>query len=310
MQTEQLPLFAHKASASGYKLTAQSSLDAAIEGFHKNMITRGFADNTIKAFLSDLRLLKGFIGADKPIGEIATKNLNDFLIYLRRYRDAPCSAKSYSRRITTLKVFFSWLSEEEILPFDPAAPLIHQRVASPLPRILYDDQVQRLLEATRALLQDEREPDARPHLLATLLLQTGIKKGECMRIKLAHIDLSDPKAPVLYIRYKDPRKRRKERKLQLPPEFPFILKIYLAQYQPQEHLFECTARNLEYVLEDVAERAGIKEGISFEALRMTCAVRDYKAGMPSERLRKKLGLSSITWKETSEKIRRLASPPL
>jgi len=308
MQTEQLPLFPY--TGPGPQLTAQSPLDAAIEGFHKHMIKEDFAENTIKAFLSDLRLFKRFIGADKPIGEIATEDLNDFLTYLRHYRGVPCSAKSYSRRVTTLKVFFAWLTEERILPFDPAAPLIHQRVSPPLPRILYEDQVRRLLETTRALLQNEEKPDARPHLLVTLLLQTGIKKGECMGIKLSHIDLSNPKAPVLYIRYDDPRKRRKERKLRLPSEFPSILKRYLDQYHPQEYLFECTARNLEYVLRDVAERAGIKEGVSFEALRMTCAVRDYQAGMPLEKLRKKLGLSSITWKETSEKIKRLASPAL
>ena len=310
MQTEQLPLFPHIALGISSQLTAQAPLDAAIKDFHKHMTGEAFTENTIKAFLSDLRLLKGFIGADKPIGEIATKDLNDFLIYLRHYRGVPCSAKSYSRRVTTLKVFFTWLAEEKILPFDPAAPLIHQRVPPPLPRILYDDQVKRLLETTQALLQDEEKSDARPHLLVTLILQTGIKKTECMGIKLGHIDLSDPKAPVLYIRYEDPRKRRKERKLQLPPEFPSILKRYLAQYNPQEYLFECTARNLEYVLSDVAERAGIKEGVSFEALRMTCAVRDYRTGMPLDKLRKKLGLSSITWGETSEKIKQLASPAL
>jgi len=310
MQTEQLPLFPHTALGPGPQLTAQSPLDAAIEGFHEHMIREDFSENTIRAFLSDLRLLKRFIGADKPIGEIATKDLNDFLTYLRHYRGVPCSAKSYSRRVTTLKVLFAWLAEEKILPFDPAAPLVHLQVSPPLPRILYDDQVKRLLETTRALFQNEESPDARPHLLVTLILQTGIKKAECVGIKLGHIDLSDPEAPVLYIRYEDPRRRRKERKLQLPPEFPSIYEQYLAQYQPQKYLFECTARNLEYVLSDVAERAGIKEGVSFEALRMTCAVRDYRAGMPPDKLRKKLGLSSITWGETSEKIKRLASPAL
>lgn len=317
MQARQLPLFPQKGmekegygppSATTSPLTAASSLAAAMGGFHDYMVREGFTDNTMKAFRSDLRLLSRFVGPDKPIGQIATEDLNRFLTYLRHYRGVPCNPKSYSRRITTLKVFFRWLKEEEIIPTDPAAPLIYQRVTTPLPIILYENQVARLLQTTRALL--EEKADARPHLLVTLLLQTGIKKSECMGIKLNDIDLSDSAVPVLYIRYADPRKRRKERKLQLGPDFPHLLERYLAQYQPRERLFECTARNLEYVLQNTAELAGLKEGVSFESLRMTCAVRDYKSGMPLETLRQKLGLSLITWQERAEKIKRLASPPL
>lgn len=315
MPAQQLPLFPPEEAKGAYvspppSLTAHSSLAAAIGGFHDHMVRQDFTENTIKAFRSDLRLLTRYLGTQRAIGEIATRDLQEFLAWLLYRRGVPCRPKSYSRRVTTLKVFFGWLAQEGIIPHDPAAPLIHQRVSTPLPRILHESQVARLLETTRALMEDEEKPDARPHLLVTLLLHTGIKKGECMAIRLDHMDLSDPKSPVLYIRYANPRMRKKERKLKLPPEFPAILERYLAQYQPQEHLFECTARNLEYVLHNVAERAGIKGGVSFEALRMTCAVRDYQAGMPLETLRQKLGLSSITWAETAEKIKQLAAPPL
>jgi integrase/recombinase XerD len=104
--------------------------------------------------------------------------------------------------------------------------------------------------------------------------------------------------------------RHKERKLSLPPDFPRFLAPYLQQYTPKESLFECTARNLEYVLRDAAEKAGIADGVSFEELRMTCAVRDYRSGMPPEAVRKKLGLSVITWQDLGDKIKRLASPAL
>jgi integrase/recombinase XerD len=186
---------------------------------------------------------------------------------------------------------------------------VHHRVTTPLPQILYDDQVDKLLEATQSLRQGQK-PDARPHLLVSLLLQTGIKKGECMAIQLNHIDLSDPAAPVLYVRYDNPRMRHKERKLRLSADLVPILNEYLEKYQPREKLFECTARNLEYVLRHASQVAGLPESVSFEALRMTCAVWDYKAGMASEKLRKKLGLSTISWRDTSEKLKKLAAPPL
>ena len=317
MAAQQMPLFPQRGvrgertplSAPAGALSADSSLSAAIGGFHDYMLRRGFTENTIKSFLGDLRLLSRYLGPARRVGKISTKDLNDFLTYLLYYRGKPCKPKSYSRRITTLKVFFKWLAEEEIIPKDPAAPLVHVHVTSPLPQILYDEQVERLLEATGRLLQAEK-PDPRPHLLVSLILATGIKKSECMGIALNDIDLSDRQAPVLYIRYTNPKMQHKERKLQLPPDFLPLLEQYLAVYKPKERLFECTARNLEYVLRNVSEMAKLPHSASFEMLRMTCAVRDYRAGMPLERLRQKLGLSPITWAEVSEKVKRLAAPPL
>jgi integrase/recombinase XerD len=50
--------------------------------------------------------------------------------------------------------------------------------------------------------------------------------------------------------------------------------------------------------------------MSFEMLRWTCALRDYQARMDPDRLRRKLGLSQMSWRETEPKIVRLAEPPL
>jgi len=281
----------------------------AMEGFHNHMVKRGLTENTIKAFLADLRLFGTYVGLDKPLSEIGTEDLSNFLIYLRYHRDAPCTPKSYARRLTTLKVFFGWLTEDGIILRNPAASIAHQKAKSPLPEILYDRQVEQLLAATTALMEDEKKADARPHLLVTLLLHTGLKKSACMGIRLSHIDSSNPAGPVLYVRYDDPNKRHKERKLALPREFVPTLQQYMAEYQPRAHLFECTPRNLEYVLTGAAELAGL-EDISFEGLRMTCAVRRYRAGMPSDKLRKKLGLSIITWRDKEKQIQTLASAPL
>ena len=290
-------------------LTARSSLRAAKSAFEIHMDYEGFTENTIKAFQSDLNIFTSFIGAWTAVGDISTSDLNRFTQWLLNDREAPCSPKSLARRITTLKVFFGWLAESEVLARDPAAPVVHKPVATPLPDILTESQIEQVLEVTETLREAE-DPDARPHLLVTLLLHTGIKKGECMAITMNHIDLSDTSRPVLWIRYANPQRRHKERKLQLPAWWPAVLTEYRAQYQPEEALFPCTARNLEYVLSDIAEHAGIGQGISFEMLRWTSAVRDYRAGMKSKDLRQKLGLSKVTWRQTSQKIAKLAGPGL
>jgi integrase/recombinase XerD len=290
-------------------LDTRSSLRTAMGAFEVYMQQEGFAENTLKAFLSDLNILSQFIGVGTAIGDVSTQDLNHFTHWLVHERGVPCSPKSLARRVTTLKVFFGWLAETEVLASDPAAPVVHKPVITPLPEILSDAEVERVLGVTQALRHDEK-PDARPHLLVTLLLHTGIKKGECMNIVLNHLDLSDPAQPVLWVRYANPRRRHKERKLRLPVWWPAVLAEYRAQFQLQEHLFPCTARNLEYVLANIAQEAELSRGLSFEMLRWTCAVRDHKAGMSADKLRQKLGITKITWREVGTKIARLAAPAL
>lgn len=289
-------------------LTSGSSLRAAKSAFDVYMAREGFTENTKKAFQSDLNIFTRFMGAWTTIGEISTSDLERFTEWLVEDRDAPCSPKSLARRVTTLKVFFGWLDESEILPSDPAAPVVHKPVSTPLPEILSEKEVERVLEVTQTLREAE-DPDARPHLLVTLLLHTGIKKAECMAITMNHVDLDDPSHPILWVRYANPERRHKERKLELPDWWPTVLTEYRTQYQPQEALFPCTARNLEYVLAGVADEAELEVGLSFEMLRWTCAVRDYRAGKTAKELRQKLGLSKVTWRQTKQKIARLAGAP-
>ena len=290
-------------------LTPDSSLAAASSAFQTHLIRQGFSLHTLRAFRSDLNLLAQYAGSGALIRRLTTAKLNDFLYWLSQERDEPCNAKSLARRITTLKVFFKWLADTEVLRHDPAEAIVHQPVPSRLPDILYDDQVDLLLKVARELKDQAEQPDARPYLLVTVLLTTGIKKSECMAIALDHLELNASGGPVLYIRYANPKHHHKERKLRLPSDFVEVYRAYREQHQPQTKLFECTARNLEYVLSDLAARAALPD-VSFEILRMTSAVRDYKDGMELDTLRQKLGLSRITWADTGEKIKRLAEPAL
>lgn len=293
-------------------LNANSPLQAALGAFEQHMREEGFALNTIKSFASDIRLLGKYIGAGQPIGEIGTENLNKFLNWLVYERNVPCSPKSYARRVTTLKVFFGWLNESGVLLLNPAEAVVQMSVTSPLPTLPTPSEIDRATAVTEAwrtgetITGEKRKPDSRPHLLLTLLLQTGMKKGETMGLVLNHVERDDELNPQIFVRYKNPRMRYKERKLAIDPEWLEILDEYVAQYEIDEAIFTCTARNLEYVLRDVSDEAGIEPGlISFENLRWTSALNDLRAGMEPDLIREKLGLSKVTWRETKSKLERL-----
>jgi len=275
--------------------------------FESYMQERGFTENTQQAFRLDMQILSDYLGPVRLLGEISVATLMAFIKWMEGPRGVPCSPKTLERRITTLKVFFGWLAEEGVLPRDVAAPLIHQAVSAPLSDVLTEVQIEAVTAVTQSMRagRESHKPDARPHLLFTLILHTGIKKGECVNIHVNHIDLTNLERPALWIRYKQARRRHKERRILLPVWWPPVLNEYLDRYPTRDYLFPWSARNLEYVLTGVAAEAGIPR-LTFEMLRWTCAAHDFANGMDRNDLRLKLGLSEISWYEVEVKLALLA----
>lgn len=312
---DQLPLFSTppaeaptaRTTRDANLLRASASLKAGIVAWCAHLRQEGARENTIKSFGGDLNLFAAFAGAGRSLNQITTRDLER---WLEAQRASGRSPKTYARRVTSLKSFFRWLEAAGVLNTDPAAPIIQQTVLSPLPSVLTEAEVAQAREAARRLWTAAEKPDPRPYLLFTLLLQTGIKKSECLGLELNHLDASDPAAPLLWVRYNETRNRYKERKLRLEPEWFTAYEAYLALYQPQQQVFPYSPRRLEYLLEDVTLAAGLDKHISFEMCRWTCAVRDARAGVDFDRIRQKLGLSKIQWREIGAKLKKLVAEPL
>ncbi len=305
MTTRQLPLIPSE-DGQNPPLTRDSSLQAAITPFQQYLRHQGKTRNTVVSFTSDLNLLMEFAGGETPLKALTTDVLNRFLAWIEHGRGVPCSQKTYARRVTTLKVFFEYLYTVEVLHSSPAAALVQRSGSAPLPDVLTRDEVRAVLEETHRRRFAEK-PDARPDVLVRLLLDTGIKKSEAMALTPLSIDRTAT-PPVLQVRHDSARNKYRERDIPLDPEWPDALDEYLEQYTPREVIFDCTPRNLEYVLKDVGIAAGI-EGflLSFAALRWTSALLDLRAGMEPDLLREKQGLSRVSWYETHAKLQALLS---
>lgn len=286
-------------------LTAQLPLAPAIKAWEIYLNDQGNSLHTVKAFLSDMRLLAVFLPPDRTLGAITTNDLNRFIEWLEKERGVPCSPKSLSRRITSVKSFFRWLQRGGVVVVDPAEKVAQRSVTSPLPTVLTEAEMQAALEAA-GKHRLAAKPDARPYALLYLLLTTGIKKSECLGIRLNHIDLNAPGGPIVFIRYASPANRYKERKIDLAEDWLPAYQEYLAQYKPNDQLFPWSPRRLEYLLEDIGREAGLSKHLSFDMCRWTCVLADYHAGIDPDKIRQKLGISKIQWREVSHKLRQLA----
>ena len=285
-------------------ITTKTLLPTAINGWEMFMYDQGRSPNTVKAFLSDVRLLTQFLAPDQSIGTITTDQLNRFFTWMEKERGIPCSPKTLSRRITSVKSFFRWLSKNGVLSIDPAEKVLQRSAISPLPQVLTDGEYEAVLLAADRHRR-EKKPDARSYTLVSLLLSTGIKKSECLGIHVNHIDLDAKNGPHVFIRYASPANRYKERKIDLDVDWITAYSEYLAQYQPVDQVFAWSPRRLEYLLEDIGSEASLTKHLSFDMCRWTCALRDYQAGVDSDKIRQKLGVSKIQWRELFIKIRQL-----
>jgi integrase/recombinase XerD len=223
---------------------------------------------------------------------------------MEKERDIPCSPKTLSRRITSVKSFFRWLHQHGAMSIDPAEKVLQRSAISPIPQVLTNDEYEAVLLAADRQRRDKK-PDARSYTLVYLLLTTGIKKSECLGIHINHIDLNAKSGPHVFIRYASPASRYKERKIELVEDWIAAYQEYLIQYQPVDQVFAWSPRRLEYLLEDIGAEAGLKKHLSFDMCRWTCALRDYQSGMDTDEIRQKLGVSKIQWRELFIKLRQL-----
>lgn len=283
-------------------INAETTFPAVIRSWEGYLTDQKKSIYTIKAFRGDIQLLSSYFPPDKTIGSVSTKDIANFLDWMNNERNVPCSPKTYSRRVTSIKSFFKWLKTFGVIEEDPSAGIDQPTVSSPLPEILTREECERVLAVAEATRNGAKK-DARNLLLLQLLLSTGIKKSETLGISKNHIKRDDPDKPSLFIRYSGTTNQAKERTIALPPSWLPILDEYLEQYNPSDKLFPWSPRRLEYLLEDIGTAAGLTKHLSFAMCRWTCFVIDYSERVPMDVIRNKMGVSSVQWREIYNKLR-------
>jgi integrase/recombinase XerD len=294
-----------KAESISAHITETTLLQPAIQTWKFFLRDQGRSHHTLKAFSADLMLLEEFMPTDKQIGQISTKDLEDYLTWLEKDRGVPCSPKTLSRRITSLKSFFRWLTKNAVISVDPAEKIVQKSVISPLPTVLTAQEVKTALEAADSI-RSCANPDPRPYTLLLLVLETALKKSECLNLKTNHLELENPEKAYLFVRYPNQRYRFKERKVAISPEWVAAYQDYAERYQIKDQVFPWSQRRLEYLLEDVTIAGRMEKHISFDMLRWTSALRDLTNGVDQDTIRQKLGISKIQWREVKSKLRSLA----
>jgi len=160
---------------------------------------RGAARLTLAAYRNDLADLAGFLaprGAALEAADAAA--LHEYMAAMTARRLAP---RTLARRLSAMRQFFRFLISNEMRPDDPTAGLDPPRLGRPLPKILSESEVERLIGAAAAWPGEE---GARLRCILELLYATGLRVSELVGLPLAAAQ-RDPQ--FLLVRGKGGRER-------------------------------------------------------------------------------------------------------
>ena len=162
------------------------TLQQALEQFQTIYLpSRNFAIRTRQEYSNDLADLLRFLRAIgiTGVGDVGLSHLEGYLAELDRRGYAGSTRK---RKTITMRTFFSFLQREGFVANDVARRLIPPFSELTVPRVLTQSEYQRLMSACSQSVRDTA--------LIELLLQTGIRLSELVRLKRSDLDLPDPVA--------------------------------------------------------------------------------------------------------------------
>jgi integrase/recombinase XerD len=279
------------------------SAETLIERFLEMLSAeRNAAANTRAAYKRDLEDATKFMASRKvTLGDTATADLSAYFAALNK---KGLAARSAARRLSALRQFFKFLAAERIRSDDPSAVIDGPKLGRPLPKLLDEAEMTRLIAVCTAL---DGPSGARLKALVELSYASGLRVSELVGMPLAAVLREQP---VLIVRGKG----SKERMVPLNAPARAALTAYLEHrksFLPAKdakggtktspHLFpsrgkqgHLTRQRFGQMLKDLAIKADIApERISPHVLRHAFATHLLDHGADLRSLQKMLGHADI-----------------
>ncbi len=154
-------------------------LRVLVNQFVEYLKSQGKSQHTIVAYKKDLEQFVGYISAREKsdIKEVKKEDIEGFI---NKLITDNYTKKSASRKLNSIRTFFRYLKQEDLLAQNPSLEVSHPKYTQAPPRILSKLEYR--------ALRDFARDDARTYVMVELLLQTGLRIGELAEIKITDIE--------------------------------------------------------------------------------------------------------------------------
>lgn len=240
----------------------------------------------------------------ETIKKITPEDILSFISYLALNKN--CKPATRARKISTIRIFFSFLSQKaKLIDNNPAQNIETPKKEKRMPKYLSLDDSKKLLNVT---MDENDENKERDYAIITIFLNCGLRLSELVGINIQNIDFNEYKLTVI-------GKGNKERTIYLNKACMNAIKAYLAvrpkegikldNKNSQKALFlskrreRISNRTVQYIVERELRKAGLDTSkYSTHKLRHTAATLMYQYGNVDIRaLQELLGHESIATTE-------------
>lgn len=158
---------------------------------------RGASDNTLASYRRDLEDAERFVrrASARRLSEAISTDIG---AYLSSMDASGYAASSQARRLSALRQYFRFLYAENLRGDDPTGVIASPKKARPLPKVLSEEEVSRLLERAEEEAADEAQPAKvritaiRTRALLELLYATGLRVSELVSLPVSVAWRADP----------------------------------------------------------------------------------------------------------------------
>jgi integrase/recombinase XerD len=277
---------------------SELTLDESLERYLRHVsIERGLALNTVAAYRRDLGAYLDFLlvrGVTSPAA-IAPEDVSAFSRELRTRADAPLTASSTARMLSSVRGFHRYLLDEDQVTVDVAASTKPPKLGTRLPKAISIEQMAQVLDAARG----ETPQALRDTALLELLYATGARISEAVDLNVD--DVIDGDVVRLF------GKGGKQRIVPLGSYARAAIDAYLVRARPvfsvrgtsTPALFlgsrgqRVSRQNAWLILRAVAERANLGLEISPHTFRHSFATHLLAGGADVRVVQELLGHSSV-----------------
>ena len=238
----------------------------------------GCSDKTVNYYKSSIEKL--IVTVKKNVCDISTNDIRCYLAEQQEQRGLSKVTIDNLRRIYSS--FFSWLEDEDYITKSPVRRIHKVRTDALVKEVLTDENIEVLRDSCHEL---------RDIAMIDLLLSTGMRVGELVRINREDIDLHERQCVVF-------GKGNKEREVYFNARAKIHLKKYLEQRTDDNPaLFvslkspynRLTINGVEVRLRKLGAQANIATKVHPHKFRRTLATMAIDKGMPIEQVQKMLG---------------------
>ena len=147
-------------------------------------LEQGLSKSTLDAYRSDLKLLKVWAkNRELKMDEISRPDLLEFIAFKA---EQGSSARTSARMLSSLRRFFTYLMQQEIISTNPTDKISMPKIGRSLPVLLTENEVLKLIKAPNT----KKPLGFRDRVMLELLYATGLRVSELVKLEVNQVNLN------------------------------------------------------------------------------------------------------------------------